>query len=117
MLNGDRTLLRLAEEADASFFFQVLNNRELVDLAFFPLMWPQTIDGVKDWIKEWNSSARYPFGRLFVSEPSNRGEPIGFATIYDMDWKNKNAQLGVGIANVSMADALWLLARLRAYVK
>lgn len=90
---GKRVMLRAMEKEDCEFVRSMFNDPQMEKLVIgwaFPL----SRYAQEKWYEEHYGDKDF----RFIVEMQRGGEPLGIATLLDIDWKNRMAQHGIKIA-------------------
>ena len=115
MIQGERTRLRRIEKDDLPRCVQWLNDPEVRD--GLALYYPVSQAFEEQWFS--SSLQREPALQPFVIEATTESAriPIGVASLHEIDWRNRSAQLGIFIGDKAFwgrgygTDALRTLVR------
>jgi RimJ/RimL family protein N-acetyltransferase len=96
MLQGTKTKLRAIRKGDLKFFLVWLNDPEVTQ--YLTVYLPMTDVAEEKYIEEL-STKRSSTDVVFVIEAKSRKrwKPIGCCGIHRIDWKNRDAELGIFI--------------------
>ncbi|MFB5191773.1 GNAT family N-acetyltransferase [Alicyclobacillus fastidiosus] len=93
MIIGQRTKIRAFEENDAILFNKWRNDPEFSKLSFGEYLFPESLDETHKWCNKLIDDEYTRF--LTITTVDDR--VIGRATIYDIDWRNRNCSFGSSI--------------------
>lgn len=91
-LKEDKVLLRAVEKEDLSFLHVLINDAEIENMVV-GWSFPVSMEKQEEWYKNINTPNRITYAIEYEDKI------IGLAMITDIDWKNRNANIGIKICN------------------
>jgi len=91
-INGNKIILRTLRAADAVSLFQNAKDKDIAKYTLLPH--PYTLKNAKDFIKITKKNQRQKKAFELGIELRETHSIIGMISLMNIDWKNKNAELG-----------------------
>ncbi|HHX37636.1 MAG TPA: GNAT family N-acetyltransferase [Clostridiaceae bacterium] len=95
-LQSDRLFLRYYDDEDLAEIYPLFSDLSVRQYYLPETPRPQTENQVKDMLKSWHDEQH---SYLFSIIEQQTGKAMGLINFDNMDWQNRNAEIGIGLAN------------------
>lgn len=97
MIRGRKVELRAFEASDAEAVHRFKNDPAITE-GLYDAVFPQSMIQVSEWVRHASSMAPEQADYRFAIV-SDDGKTVGFAGIYQIDWKAGNGEVGIAIGD------------------